>query len=186
MTFARVWRDRSRPFGRQDGVATSSIAARKGGGLTRPCPSARSGFLLGIPGRPAKSPSGVRGSGSPCFPARAAMRAPRSMASPGVATEGRAMRAPSWPGEGERHRILPASRRNRSGERVTGDGVYCWLSSVAVGGGASVRRTAQRPELRSEKKIVPLCGWAPHTWGAFGRKPSGSSGRKRAISRPCR
>ena len=75
-----------------------------------------------------------------------------------------------------RDEIGPGDRRGR----------YGWWSSVAVAGGASVRRTAQRPELRSEKKIVPLCGWAPQTWGAFGRKPSGSSGRKRAISRPWR
>ena len=114
---------------------------------------------------------GRRSKPSPPFCVRSYTRARRPPGDGAGLNEG--PHREDWP-------AFPALRAVRDGDKP-----YC-CSSVVVSSGASPRRTAQRPELRSEKKMTPLWGWAPQTCGAFGRNPSGSSGRKRAISRPWR
>ena len=58
---------------------------------------------------------------------------------------------------------------------------------MAAGGqGAPLAPLLHRPLFQSEKNTCPLCGWGPHTIGAFGITPSSSVGRNQAISRPCR
>ena len=72
---------------------------------------------------------------------------------------------------GERRVGAPA------GVRLAADPRWEWAYSRVEGERSSegTRRTAHSPLLKSEKKIVPLCGWGPQTNGAFGMNPCGSS-----------
>ena len=73
----------------------------------------------------------------------------------------------------------------RREEAETGAGRHQFGSPMLRGVSGSTSRTAQRPELKSVKKMVPLNGCGPQTKGALGLKPSGSAGSKKLISRPC-
>ena len=83
---------------------------------------------------------------------------------------------------GERQRKQQDGRRQ---EADAGAGRHQLGSPMLRGVSGSTSRTAQRPELKSVKKMVPLKGCGPQTNGALGLKPSGSAGSKKLISRPC-
>lgn len=170
-------RPRMRPPGFPGGPAASSPAARQRREIRSRRRAARG---------PSPAAAGeVRTAADRCYPTRsgAVRRLRNTRSDRGEAGPRFRWRRPFAPADATGGRRPPAGPQPAAagGRRA---GYSLPVPASASAGGFS--RTAQSPLLKSARKIVPLCGCGPQVKAAFARNPSLSSGKKRAISRPCR